>query len=143
MRIPGGIRVRLALTLAGIVGIALAVAYAIVVPSLEQRFVDARLDQLEEAALPLAGELPEDRLRWPEALDSFAATADARVVVFDVLSKTPPALAVFADSQRRSSRDVQDDPVALRSVLSGELERGRVSTGMDEYASVALPTEDG
>lgn len=139
MRVPGGIRVRLALTLAGIVGVALAVAYAIVVPSLEQRFVDARLDQLEEVALPLSEDLPADRVRWPEALDRFAIVANARVVVFDILAKTPPALAVFADSQRRSSRDVQDDPVALRAALSGALERGRVSVGMDEYASVALP----
>jgi two-component system, OmpR family, sensor kinase len=143
MRIPGGIRVRLALTLAGIVAVALGVAYLVVVPSLEQRFVDARLDQLEEVAVPLSGEVPEDRVRWPETLDRFATTANARVVAFDVLSRTPPVVAVFADSQRRDSQDVQDDSVALRAVLSGELERGRVSPGEGDYASVALPLESG
>jgi two-component system OmpR family sensor kinase len=141
MRIPGGIRVRLALTLAGIVAVALGVAYLVVVPSLEQRFVDARLDQLQEVAVPLADEMPEDRVRWPETLDRFATTANARVVAFDVLSRTPPVVAVFADSQRRDSQDVQDDSVALRAVLSGELERGRVSSGGGDYASVALPLE--
>jgi two-component system OmpR family sensor kinase len=143
MRIPGGIRVRLALTLAGIVAVALGVAYLVVVPSLEQRFVDARLDQLEEAAVPLAEELPDDRVRWPETLDRFATVANARVVVFDVFSKTPPVVAVFADSQRRDSQDVQEDSVALRAVLSGELERGRVSTPAGDYASVALPMRHG
>lgn len=143
MRIPGGIRVRLALTLAGIVAVALAVAYLIVVPSLEQRFVDARLDQLEEVAVPLAEEVPEDRVRWPETVERFATTANARVVAFDALSRTPPALAVFADSQRRGSQDVQDDAIALRALVSGELERGRVPDSMGDYASVALPLEGG
>ena len=143
MRIPGGIRVRLALTLAGIVAVALAVAYLIVVPSLEQRFVDARLDQLEEVAVPLAGEMPEDRVRWPETVERFATTANARVVAFDALSRTPPALAVFADSQRRGSQDVQDDAIAVRALVSGELERGRVPDSMGDYASVALPLEGG
>lgn len=143
MRIPGGIRVRLALTLAGIVVVALAVAYVIVVPSLEQRVVDARLDQLQDLAVSLADDMPEDRVRWPEAVDRFATTANARVVAFEVLSRTPPALAVFADSQRRESRDVQDDWVALRAALSGGLERGRVGVGTADHASVALPLEGG
>jgi signal transduction histidine kinase len=143
MRIPGGIRVRLALTLAAIVAVALGVAYLVVVPSLEQRFVDARLDQLEDVAVPLSQEMPEDRVRWPETLDRFATTANARVVAFDVLSRTPPVVTVFADSQRRESQDVQDDSVALRVVLSDELERGRVSSAGGDYASVALPLESG
>ena len=57
MRIPGGIRVRIALALVAIVGLALAAAYLIVVPSLEQRLVDARLEQLEGQAVPLSDDL--------------------------------------------------------------------------------------
>ncbi|MFO7572390.1 MAG: ATP-binding protein [Gaiellaceae bacterium] len=143
MRVPGGIRVRLALTLVGIVAVALAVAYLIVVPSLEQRFVDARLDQLERLATSLSDEMPEDRVRWPETLDRFATTANARVVAFDVLSKTPPTLVSFADSQRRGSEGVENDSVALRAVLSSALERGRVPDSLGDYASVALPLETG
>jgi len=112
VRIPGGIRVRLALTVVGIVAGALAVAYLAVVPSLEQRFADARLGELEELAGPLADDLPENQFLWPEAVERMAVTSNARVVVFDVLSKTPPTLAVLADSRRRSSVDVQTDPVA-------------------------------
>ena len=141
MRLPGGIRTRIAITLAGIVAGALAVAYVIVVPSLERQFVDTKLDELQELAGPLSQELPDNRFRWPEAVDSFAAAANARVVAYDVLSRNPPTLAIVADSRRRSSEDVQTDPIALRSAASSSLERGRVGTEPDDYASVAIPVE--
>lgn len=140
MRLPGGIRTRIAITLAGIVAGALAVAYVIVVPSLERQFVDAKLDELQELAGPLSQDLPENRFRWPEAVDRFAAAANARVVAYDVLSRNPPTLAIVADSRRRSSEDVQTDPIALRSAASSSLERGRVREP-DDYASVAIPVE--
>ena len=141
MRIPGGIRVRLALTVVGIVAGALAVAYLAVVPSLEQRFADARLGELEELAGPLADDLPENQFLWPEAVERMAVTSNARVVVFDVLSKSPPTLAVLADSRRRSSVDVQTDPVALRAATSGKQESGRVTDSTGDFASVAIPLQ--
>ena len=65
-RCPAGrIRVRIVLVLVGIVAGALGTAYIIVVPSLERRLVDARLDQLEELAVR-SPRLPEDRFDWPE-----------------------------------------------------------------------------
>jgi two-component system OmpR family sensor kinase len=142
VRLPGGIRTRIAITLVGIVAGALAVAYVIVVPSLERQFVDSKLDELQELAQPLAQELPENRFRWPEAVDRFAADANARVVAYDVLSRNPPTLAVVADSRRRSSDDVQTDPIALRAAASSSLERGRVGSGPADYASVAIPVHD-
>jgi len=141
--IPGGIRVRIALALVGIVAGALGTAYLIVVPSLEKRLVDARLGQLEEVAVPLARMLPERRFEWDEAVDEFSVETNARVVAFDVLSRTPPALAVLADSRRVSSREVADDPIALRAVTSGEVERGRVLEGTSDYADVAAPVGSG
>ncbi len=54
MSIPGGIRVKLTLALLGIVGGALLAAYAIVIPSLEARLVNAKLDQLQSDAEALA-----------------------------------------------------------------------------------------
>ena len=141
MSIPGGIRVRLALGLVAIVAGALGTAYLIVVPSLEQRLVDARLDQLEKLGVPLARQLPEDRLLWDESVDGFAVVTNSRVVAFDVLSTTPPALAVVADSRRRSSRDVAQDAIALRAVETGQVERGRVVDAMGDHAEVAVPLE--
>ena len=71
MRLPGGIRIRIALVLVGIVAGALGTAYLIVVPSLERRLVDARLDQFEKLAVPLARSLPEDTLLWQDRVEDF------------------------------------------------------------------------
>ena len=139
MTIPGGIRVRLALALAAIVAGALGTAYLIVVPSLERRLVEARLDQLEKLAAPLSKEFPADTVLWADKVEDFAVATNARVVAFDVLTTTPPALRVFADSRRRSSRDVADDPVALRALESGKLERGRVVDPSGDHADLAVP----
>jgi signal transduction histidine kinase len=140
VRVPGGIRVRLAVALAAIVAGALGAAYAIVVPSLERQLVDARLDELEEVAVPLAPRLPEDRVDWADAVEDFSATANARVVVFTVLSMAPPTLVVGEDSRRgKVSRDVADDPVALRAVDSEQPERGRITDESGDFAEVAVP----
>ena len=141
MRIPGGIRVRLALALAAIVAGALGTAYLIVVPSLERQLVDDRLNQLEELAVPLSEGLPEDNSLWSDAVEEYAVATNARVVVFDVLKVNPPALLIIEDSRRRSSRDVADDPVALRAVASGKVERGRVIDTTGDYAGVAVPLD--
>jgi signal transduction histidine kinase len=139
--IPGGIRVRLALGLVAIVAGALGTAYLIVVPSLEQRLVDARLDELETVGVELAESLPaDDKTFWDEQIDEFASRTNARVVAFEVLPETPPELINIADSRRRG-RPVEEDPIALRAASSGELERGRISDGMEEYAEVAIPLE--
>jgi signal transduction histidine kinase len=141
VRIPGGIRTRIALALAGIVAAALGAAYLIVVPSLEQRLVDARLDQLQKLALPLAQDLPTNRFKWGEAVETFAFATNSRVIAFDVLTKRPPALTVAADSQGRRSRDVENAPIALEALESGKVARGRASTPSGEYADVAIPLE--
>jgi signal transduction histidine kinase len=141
MRLPGGIRIRIALVLAGIVAGALGTAYLIVVPSLERRLVDARLDQLEELATPLATSLPEDTLLWQDLVEEYAVVTNSRVVAFGVLSTSKPALASQADSRKGSSRDVAKDPVALGALVSGKVERGRVVDVNGDYANVAVPLD--
>ena len=141
MKIPGGIRVRLALALAGIVAGALGTAYAIVVPSLERQLVDARLDQLEARAVRQAEFFPENRLEWQDAVERFAAATNARVVVFTVLSLEPPTLTVVEDSRRSErSRDVADNPTAIRAV-AGKVERDRVTDAAGDFAEVAVPVD--
>jgi len=139
VRLPGGIRVRIALVLAGIVALALGTAYAIVVPSLERRLVDARLDQLEGLAVPLAKGLPEDTLGWQDSVEAFAVVTNSRVVAFGVLSTTQPALAPVADSRTQGSQDVATNLVALEALVSGNIERGRVVDTTGDYANVAVP----
>lgn len=139
MRIPGGIRVRIALALAGIVAAALGTAYLIVIPSLEQRLVEARLDQLEKLAVPLAESLPEDSFRWANAVDTFALATNSRVAAFAVLMRDPPALTVAADSQGSRSRDIANNPTASRALESGKVERGREARSSVEFGDVAVP----
>jgi two-component system, OmpR family, sensor kinase len=142
LSLPGGIRVRIVLVLVGIVAGALGTAYMIVVPSLERRLVDARLDQLERRGVPLARSLSDDTLEWQERIETYAVATNARVVAFGVLSKNRAALAVIADSRTRSSRDVAQDPVAAAVLVSGKVERGRVSHAEGDYANVAVPVGD-
>ena len=104
MSLPGGIRVRIVLVLVGIVAGALGTAYMIVVPSLERRLVDARIDELEGLAVPLAPSLSDDTSRWQNSVETYAVATNARVVAFSVLSRNTNKLALavaggFADEE--------------------------------------------
>ena len=142
MSLPGGIRTRIVLVLVRIIAGALGTAYMIVVPSLEKRLVDARLDQLEPLAVRLARSLPDDRVFWQDRVAKFSAATNSRVVAFAVLSKNQPELVVVADSRTQSSRDVAFDDVARAVLTSGRVERGRVVKGGSDYANVAVPVGD-
>jgi two-component system OmpR family sensor kinase len=138
--VPGGIRVRLALGLVAIVAGALGTAYLIVVPSLEQRLVDARLDSLESRAIGLTNQLADDpSSRWDQAVADLALRTNARVVLFTVFSRNPPALLPQADSTGRGG--VNEDPIALDAVRTQRVERGRVADASGDYAEVAVPLE--
>jgi signal transduction histidine kinase len=141
--LPRGIRIRIAIALAGIVALALGAAYMIVVPSLEQRLIDERLDQLEVRVVPLAHRLTRSQYKWPRAAESLAVASNARVVVFSVLSQTPPALTVAADSRQASSRDVEKNPTALEALMSGKVTRGRVGRRSGDFGDVAVPLDWG
>ena len=76
MTIPGGIRVKLSLALLVIVGSALFAAYAIIVPSLERRLVDAKLDQQQSDAEALAVNYASLAAQNLLALTTFVDSAD-------------------------------------------------------------------
>ena len=145
MRVPGGIRTTLAVALLAIVGGALGGAYLMVVPSLERRLVDDRIDQLEEDGLDAAPAYTQVDQSNPRALDSFVQVASAlyraRVVVFQVLGPEPTTLAVLADSAPISGR-VTNDPVALRTAETTTISRGRVERRGLEYGESAVPLYD-
>src|SRR5215468_10932784 len=122
MSLPGGIRTRM-----------------VIVPSLERRLVDARLEQLTKVGVPLARKLPADTVVWQHKVESYQVETNARVVAFAVLSRNRPALAVQADSRTTSSRDVARDRVALAALVSGHIERDRVKLAGADYAEVAVP----
>ena len=107
MSIPGGIRVKLALALLGIVGGALFAAYMIVVPSLERRLVAAKLNQLqldaETLAVRYAGQEAQNRLRLDDFVDGAGFVSNSRVVVFAVRSRTKMFVIVSSSSDESPS----------------------------------------
>ena len=146
MSVPGGIRVKLTLALVGIVGGALFAAYLIVVPSLERRLVDAKLEQLETNANTIANALAAsnvlgDPVRLDGTLRAFGIAFNARVVVLQVLS--PRTLVEVSDSAEIESDAIVKDRVALETARTGRTVRDRVRRGGHEFAEVAvqlLPT---
>src|SRR5581483_8816915 len=115
--------------------------YLIVVPSLEGRLVHSRLSQLVRAADGLARELPSDRARWPDFLDTASESANARVVVYDHLAP-PSALLVVGDSRGARSTDVEDDGVASRAAASRQAVSGTVVHNGARFAEAAAPLHE-
>jgi two-component system, OmpR family, sensor kinase len=133
-----GVGARLGLALLAVLAGALGLVYLIVVPSLQNRLVDSRLSQLERAADGLARELPADRFRWPDFLDSAAESANARVVIYDHLGP-PTALVVVGDSRGTRSTDVVRDRLALLAATSGEPVSGTVIHRRSRFAEAVSP----
>jgi signal transduction histidine kinase len=134
-----GIRLRLALALLLVVAGALGVVYLIVVPSLEQELVNAKLDQLEDDLDTVVNEYRSTAASDQEFAEQAAASVQARVVVFLELEGQ---LIVFGDSSTTTSLDIGNDPVALRALRGRELARGTVERGGREFAEVAVPVQN-
>ncbi len=138
MIIPGGIRVKLALALLGIVGGALLAAYAIVVPSLEHNLVNAKLDQMQSDAEALAVNYALNQQRLDDFVGASAFVSNARVVVFAVTD--PPqndVLQSLADSSPVGRLEMENDPAALEAAKSVGTVRARIVRAGREYAEVA------
>jgi signal transduction histidine kinase len=141
-----GIRLRLALALLAVVAGALAAAYAIVVPTLESRLIDAKLDQLERDAVTVGQcvEVTSDAPGLQECADTGASVLNVRVVIYALLQRKPPALQILGDSRSGFSRDVEHDIVAEFAATTAQPQRGTVERAGDELAEAALPvTRDG
>jgi len=144
MRIPGGIRVKLALALLAIVGGALLTAYAIVVPSLARRLVAAKLDQQESDARALAvlyaSREAQNKLRLDDFVDGAGFVSNSRVVVFAV--EGPPEAQVLrslADSSAVGGAEIEKDATALAAAKAVMTVRARTRHEGLEYAEVAVP----
>ena len=96
LRLSVGARLSLALLL--VVAGALGVVYLVVAPSLEDRLHDSRRQQVRNLSDDLASRLPFDTSRWEPFAEQFAATSNARVVVFSLFANRPLTLAVMADA---------------------------------------------
>lgn len=140
-RMPLG--VKLGATVLAVVLVALGVVYVAVVPRLESRLVDAKLDDLERSALNAYQLLSSDTTLFdnvggPSIVALFASENQARVIVLQRLDTD--RLGVYLDSKRPSTPEVEADPVAARAVANPEeVQRGRVRRQGFDYAEVALP----
>ena len=137
---PGAtLSVKLAAVLLGVVTGALLIVYVVVVPRLEDRLVDAKLDQLERAVPSVASELRESDSRV-DAQDTvtFAATSlNARVVVLGPLDET--RMISLYDSNPLRGDDVGDDRIARAARETGLARSGRATRDERELAEVAYP----
>jgi signal transduction histidine kinase len=142
MKLPGGIRTTLAVALLLIVGGALGGAYLMVVPSLERRLVDDRLEELQHDGVEVAAAYATRDFSQPLTLDGFVASAaflyNARTVVYQVFGPTPLSLRPLADSGS-SGLPVTDDAIALETARTTRIARGRVQRGGRPYGEVAVP----
>jgi len=142
MSLPGGIRTTLAVALLLIVGGALGGAYLMVVPSLERRLVDERIDELERDARSTAYAYLASDLSRPLAADRFvddaSLLANARVVVFQVLGPEPLSLSTLADSAAGAGA-LTKDPIALEAARTTRVQRGRVARQGRPFGEVAVP----
>ena len=136
-RLRWGVGARLTAALLLVLAGALAIVYVAVVPSLERRLIDNRLDQLQSSALNLRLQVPQPYL-WETWVDRTSRTQNARVLLYEYLSVTPPDLLVQADSGFRSTA-FNDDPIAERSGRTPALQRGTVERGGRRFAEVAIP----
>src|SRR5205807_10257525 len=115
---------------------ALAIVYIVVVPSYQRSLVNSRLSDLDHTLhsimeLPRA---PGSSLNQVWVEEDAAPLANARVVVFHYL---PNLLVPVADSSSGSSRDVENDSIAVRALHRHGVVRGRVERGEESYAEAA------
>jgi signal transduction histidine kinase len=129
---------RLSLALFAIVAAGLAFVYMIVVPSLEDRLVNGKLDQLEQSAGPVALQLRRPLADEDDVLQSAAALTNARVLTIQRLGGN--VLTVTGDSrQGEDPSPYRSSPVVLRALDSRAVVRDTIERGGERFAEVATP----
>jgi two-component system OmpR family sensor kinase len=132
---------RLSLALLLVVAIALGVVYLAVVPSLENRLVNARISQLEAAARRLGPQAASATVAQ-DFVDTASRDLGARVMIFVPTTfggQTSVGGPVAESNLGQSSQDVTNDPIAIRAATSDRLWSGTVSHGEGRWAEAAIP----
>jgi signal transduction histidine kinase len=130
---------RLSLALLLVVAMALGLVYLAVAPSLENRLIDSRLNDLERIAPALGREIA-DKPFDPDVFESASTTANARVVLLRPLSRVPLQMSVVGDSRGgRSSADVRGDPLVADTSRDLVPRRSTVSRSGERFAEVTVP----
>ena len=135
--------VKVGLMLFVVVAGALAIVYAAVVPQLESRVVDAKLEELRASTPSVVRtiEAQSDGFARENAVRSLGEGLNTRIVLLFRL--TDDQLQTFADSRQFESGDVSRSPPALRTAQTRRISLERVTRDGADYAEVAYPLSDG
>jgi signal transduction histidine kinase len=135
--------VKVGLILFVVIAGALAIVYAAVVPQLESRVVDAKLQDLRTSAPSVARtiESQSSPIAEQDAVSVLGESSNARVVLLAPL--TDDQLQALADSQEFRAGGFEQDEVALKTVASGLPSSGRIERDGADFAEVAFPLDDG
>ena len=118
---------------------ALSIVYLILVPSLQHRLTSSKLARLDTISRQLSPDVPSVQYGWNRWADDRATKYDTRVVLFTVNTTDGRAnVSPFADSQGRTSSDVENDPVAAEAATTAGTARGTVRRNETEYAEVGV-----
>lgn len=137
MTLLHGVGARLSLALALVVAAALGVVYLIVVPSLEERLVDVRRDEVRTLLPSVLAGLPADPFRWEDYAGTTSFRTGARIVIYDVDSVSPTAVRVIADSRGETSQDVSNDPHVIEAAERPGIVSGTVTKDDGRFAEAA------
>ena len=136
---------RLALALLVVVAAVLAFVYLILTPSLENRLIDSREEQVATVAQRAADSLriaPENR-PTDDLAASFGSASNTRVTYFEILERSPLTLVEVADSRQGGFvQGIEDDPVAIRAARTLAPAQGVVIRSGVKFAEGAHPSED-
>jgi signal transduction histidine kinase len=135
---------RLSLALLLVVAGSLALVYLVVIPSLEGRLIDSKIHHLRGFIPGLIRNVYPDDVGLNLFASDAADVVGARVVVYTIFTQEPLYLTSQQDSRGRTSSDVDNDPIAIKTVQSGDTEWGTVERHGIRYAEVAflLPDND-
>jgi signal transduction histidine kinase len=129
---------QLSLALLAIVAAGLVFVYMIVVPPLEDRLVDGKLDQLEAVGTPVAATLRQAEVDEDAQLVTAAVASNGQALIVDSLARGVLRTIEDAGEGEASSAYLRD-PVALRALESGEVVRDSVERGGERFGEVAIP----
>jgi signal transduction histidine kinase len=119
---------------------ALAIVYAAVVPQLEDRLVNAKIEELETAvqvaARPMRG---TNTFATQQAAMGQGEALGVRVSVLERLTENQ--LQHLADSRFIDVGDLSSDPIALQAANSELAASGRVERDGRKFAEAALPID--
>ena len=134
---------KLSLALVALVAGALGIVYLAVVPTLENRLIDGRIDQLERTSNAIIADfhqtVDESNFTWGPFVTTEGQVRGVRVIVYEYLdeSSAPVVLRPFADS--RGLGQTETDSVAQAAADRRRTETGVVERGGTQFAAVAIP----